>query len=446
MNLPQPQALNGMPGLGPMHPGGPPPGHPHMPPPVHPGQHPGGEEMGISLNLPMMFGHDDKKELMNELSLLVLDYGIRHWDARSKLVEEFTMFYHIPPPFIFKLSLRMFLNELESWFNSDDKSLLIERVIIIEQCCGVYHARGQLIDITNILRAYIEQLVIAPLYFGDGTDFVDNAIVMYLDDANGGPPVLYKWRGLVQEVIGKIVDVFNQSGIDGVKKTFPKHVCYSSLMEFLDPLLGEMLYQESELEKIMKEFKHLKNMSFANKGNKTMKRKRSWEDKGRGGIKKARGEDGSENSGEDSSSSDVEIRRTSKGRRQRVFWTDDEEQALIKGVAKYGVGNWVSIHRRYTDDFHPQRTPSDLKDKWRNIQNKKKKMAAEGIPDQSQAALEQQIAMEQAEQQRLFYEHQKELMLQQQQLEQHRSEQQQALLEQQNQPGSEPEEDEKSDM
>ena len=248
---------------------------------------------------------------------------------------------------------------------------------------------------------------------------------MYLEES-GGPPVLYKWRGLVQDVINNIVEVFQQSGAEEVKKKFPKHICYNTLIEFLQPLLNEFLYQESELEKIMKEFKMLKGIVLQNKTKKRrrnrIKRSRTWRnDKNRNIVKKVRRLDSSSSTDEESSSSDVEMRRTSKGRRQRVFWTEEEEQALIKGVAIYGVVNWVSIHRRYTDEFHPQRTPSDLKDKWRNLQNKKKKASVEAEL-QKQQQLEQQRIMEQqkAEQQRLYYEHQQELMLHQQQLQQQR--------------------------
>jgi len=218
-----------------------------------------------------------KKEFLGELPSLVLDYGIRHWDARSRLVEEFGNFYHIPPPFMFRYQLRLFLNELENWVNSDEQSLLIERVIILEQCCDIYHNRGQLVDVANVLRSFIEQLVISPLYFGDGKDFVDSTCVMYLDES-GGPPVLFKWRALVQDVIRNLIDIYSQAGGDGLKKNFPKHHCYNRIMEFLEPLLKEFLYQESHLEKIMKEYHMLKGMVL---NNKSKKRKRSRKKKGK---------------------------------------------------------------------------------------------------------------------------------------------------------------------
>jgi len=69
---------------------------------------------------------------------------------------------------MFRYQLRLFLNELENWVNSDEQSLLIERIIILEQCYDIYHSRGQMVDIANVLRSFIEQLVISPLYFGDG--------------------------------------------------------------------------------------------------------------------------------------------------------------------------------------------------------------------------------------------------------------------------------------
>jgi len=264
---------------------------------------------------------------------------------------------------------------------------------------------------------------------------------MYLDES-GGPPILFKWRALVQDVIRNLIDVFSQAEGDGLKKTFPKHLCYNRIMEFLDPLLKEFLYQESHLEKIMKEYHMLKGMVLNNKTKKRKrsrkKRKRTWnDDKARNVVKKVKRLDGSSSSSEEgSSSSEIVVPKTPKGRRQRVFWTEEEEKTLIKGVAKYGIGNWVSIHRRYAEKFHPQRTPSDLKDKWRNLQNKKKKASVE-IELDKQQQLEQHRKLEQQhmEHQRLVYEqqHHQDLMLQHQhQLEQqHRMEQHQ-MMEQQN--------------
>ena len=44
----------------------------------------------------------------------------------------------------------------------------------------------------------------------------------------------------------------------------------------------------------------------------------------------------------------------------------------MRGVARYGVGNWRQIHDR-VDGFNPCRRPSDLKDKWTNLQEAKKR-------------------------------------------------------------------------
>ena len=55
-------------------------------------------------------------------------------------------------------------------------------------------------------------------------------------------------------------------------------------------------------------------------------------------------------------------------RRHRVFWSQQEEELLRKGVRKFGAGNWKQILRAYP--FNSVRTTVCLKDKWRNIMNK----------------------------------------------------------------------------
>lgn len=57
----------------------------------------------------------------------------------------------------------------------------------------------------------------------------------------------------------------------------------------------------------------------------------------------------------------------------RRYWTDSEVAALKAGVARHGVGKWVSILR--DDDFGPyleDRTNINLKDKWRSLQRPSK--------------------------------------------------------------------------
>jgi hypothetical protein len=55
-------------------------------------------------------------------------------------------------------------------------------------------------------------------------------------------------------------------------------------------------------------------------------------------------------------------------RRRRVPWSLAEEANLRAGVVKYSVGNWHKILRDSEFKFAPCRTPVDLKDKWRNME------------------------------------------------------------------------------
>ncbi|KAJ3356943.1 hypothetical protein GGF32_001256 [Allomyces javanicus] len=57
--------------------------------------------------------------------------------------------------------------------------------------------------------------------------------------------------------------------------------------------------------------------------------------------------------------------RTKKPARTRKRWLPEEEAALYAGVQKHGVGAWAIILATNPDAFDAQRTPIDLKDKWR---------------------------------------------------------------------------------
>jgi len=55
-------------------------------------------------------------------------------------------------------------------------------------------------------------------------------------------------------------------------------------------------------------------------------------------------------------------------RKKRTPWAEEEEEAIRKGVKKYGT-SWSQILREpeFSADFHSSRTDVDLKDKWRNM-------------------------------------------------------------------------------
>ncbi|KNE57059.1 hypothetical protein AMAG_02817 [Allomyces macrogynus ATCC 38327] len=57
--------------------------------------------------------------------------------------------------------------------------------------------------------------------------------------------------------------------------------------------------------------------------------------------------------------------RPKKPARTRKRWLPEEEAALYAGVQKHGVGAWAIILATNPDAFDAQRTPIDLKDKWR---------------------------------------------------------------------------------
>lgn len=78
---------------------------------------------------------------------------------------------------------------------------------------------------------------------------------------------------------------------------------------------------------------------------------------------------------EDSSSSEEETervlfkpRKKSKDTKQKkVFWTDDEVNALLKGFKMYGT-QWARILAEFKKTFHPNRDSLSLRDKYRNME------------------------------------------------------------------------------
>ncbi|KAM0825778.1 hypothetical protein ACQ4PT_069316 [Festuca glaucescens] len=63
------------------------------------------------------------------------------------------------------------------------------------------------------------------------------------------------------------------------------------------------------------------------------------------------------------------------GRRSKLCWTEEEEQALRDAMLKFtpkddGVIPWVRILEYGSDVFHKTRLPSDLRVKWRNMKKK----------------------------------------------------------------------------
>lgn len=64
------------------------------------------------------------------------------------------------------------------------------------------------------------------------------------------------------------------------------------------------------------------------------------------------------------------------GKRQRRFWAREEELDLVKGVRKYGKGSWRKIMQDQSLKFY-ERSATDLKDKWRNLEKKKEEYEKE---------------------------------------------------------------------
>ena len=54
---------------------------------------------------------------------------------------------------------------------------------------------------------------------------------------------------------------------------------------------------------------------------------------------------------------------------KRRGWTPSETEDLMKGVKKYGEGNWKVILDH--GNFLPHRTAVSLKDKWRNLKGRR---------------------------------------------------------------------------
>lgn len=61
----------------------------------------------------------------------------------------------------------------------------------------------------------------------------------------------------------------------------------------------------------------------------------------------------------------IETKQKTRKRAPAIPWNEDEENALIEGLKKYGLGNWAKIHSRYIHVFEVNgRSSSDLSKKW----------------------------------------------------------------------------------
>jgi hypothetical protein len=78
----------------------------------------------------------------------------------------------------------------------------------------------------------------------------------------------------------------------------------------------------------------------------------------------------------------------------RVNFTEEEDENLLLGIKKYGIGKWEVILQQNKQGFHEKRTGTNLKDRWRNI---KKKMNSDQEIIRRQQELEARIAREKAE-------------------------------------------------
>ena len=54
---------------------------------------------------------------------------------------------------------------------------------------------------------------------------------------------------------------------------------------------------------------------------------------------------------------------------QRKKWTTEEEESIVSGVEKFGIGRWAEIRDEYKNVFQ-NRSSVDIKDKYRNLQKK----------------------------------------------------------------------------
>lgn len=72
-----------------------------------------------------------------------------------------------------------------------------------------------------------------------------------------------------------------------------------------------------------------------------------------------------------------EVRADNQSKRRKVLWTAEEEAMLKKGVQTFVRGDngaipWKSILKFGGSVFQESRTPTDLKDKWRNMRGSPK--------------------------------------------------------------------------
>ncbi|EAY22069.1 Myb-like DNA-binding domain containing protein [Trichomonas vaginalis G3] len=68
--------------------------------------------------------------------------------------------------------------------------------------------------------------------------------------------------------------------------------------------------------------------------------------------------------------SENESPKRASTRKSVIPWTSEEEEALIRGIKKYGLGMWSKIHDKYSDIFSVNgRTTTGLSRKWSRLKS-----------------------------------------------------------------------------
>ena len=60
-------------------------------------------------------------------------------------------------------------------------------------------------------------------------------------------------------------------------------------------------------------------------------------------------------------------------------WTDAQEDALRRGVIRFGVGRWELILHAYKS-MHRDHAASELKDRWRKLKEREPEEQKERVP------------------------------------------------------------------
>jgi len=309
-----------------------------------------------------------------------------------------------------KLLLRTFLNNVEEWLHKEDSRLEVD---CIETYYFLLEKHSDTIKLEpELLLQMMIHILLSPIRFAYSIDRINEVHNLLKKMLRPTMPILKlldndkrEWiMSNITEKIGFISDnpsELNMGKRIAVLESFQKIIFYNIIKDYIKPITKiyftkataiDLAYEQSMSElnnssidnnnfHAVSDFdEFLKDNSESSEGyterKKTPKkrqRKKKQPKKEETTSTETKPEitnntnNNNPNDSLEQNNQNQQQQETTSKKKNRTYWTTEEVDTLIKGVKKFGVGNWAVILRCYKNEFNEKRKAPDLKDKWRNV-------------------------------------------------------------------------------